>query len=47
MTMNMEKDPFFDPEHEEFENSTSYSNELLEEIAKPQYYNNRELVARF
>ena len=43
MTMNMEKDPLFDPEHEDFENSPDFSIELLEEIAKPQYYNNREL----
>lgn len=43
MTMNMEKDPLFDPEHEEIENSPDFTDDLLEEIAKPQYYNNREL----
>lgn len=43
MTMNMEKDPIFDPEHVDIENNPDFCNELLEEIAKPQYYNNREL----
>lgn len=43
MTMNTEMNPFFDPEQVEFEHDTEFMNELLEEIAKPQYYNNREL----
>lgn len=43
MTMNMEKDPIFDPEHVDIENNPDFCNESLVEIAKPQYYNNREL----
>ncbi|MGN7477151.1 RNA degradosome polyphosphate kinase [Solibacillus silvestris] len=43
MTMNMEADPMFDRNFEENNEELKTQIQMFEEIAKPQYYNNREL----
>ena len=43
MTTNMDMDPLFDTGGKQMNEMSKKEAQLLEEIAKPQYYNNREL----